>query len=317
MTYDLAKQAFADWGVDTEVALSALEKIAISVHCWQGDDVGGFEKKTGSSGGGIQATGNHPGRARNPAELRADLEFAFSRIPGKHRLNLHAFYLDTDETPARDEIEYRHFTPWVDWAKGQGLGLDFNPTFFAHAKADDNLTLSHPDQGIRDFWIEHGKRCREIAARIGQAMGSAAVNNIWVPDGYKDIPVDRMAARPQTGDYGRLSVMLQWRYAMENILFVPPESFDPPPRVDSAVVRMVPLAHPPVLDMAVLQAMVQVAFSQRRKLLRHTLGAWLEQRGFAGAFDVQRRAEEVPVHEYVALAQALTSATPDTPVTAA
>lgn len=195
MTYDLAKQAFADWGVDTEVALSALEKIAISVHCWQGDDVGGFEKKTGSSGGGIQATGNHPGRARNPAELRADLEFAFSRIPGKHRLNLHAFYLDTDETPARDEIEYRHFTPWVDWAKGQGLGLDFNPTFFAHAKADDNLTLSHPDQGIRDFWIEHGKRCREIAARIGQAMGSAAVNNIWVPDGYKDIPVDRMAAR--------------------------------------------------------------------------------------------------------------------------
>lgn len=195
MTYDLAKQAFADWGVDTEGALSALEKIAISVHCWQGDDVGGFEKKTGSSGGGIQATGNHPGRARNPAELRADLEFAFSRIPGKHRLNLHAFYLDTDETPARDEIEYRHFTPWVDWAKGQGLGLDFNPTFFAHAKADDNLTLSHPDQGIRDFWIEHGKRCREIAARIGQAMGSAAVNNIWVPDGYKDIPVDRMAAR--------------------------------------------------------------------------------------------------------------------------
>ena len=195
MTYDLAKQAFADWGVDTEGALSALEKIAISVHCWQGDDVGGFEKKTGSSGGGIQATGNHPGRARNPAELRADLEFAFSRIPGKHRLNLHAFYLDTDETPARDEIEYRHFTPWVDWAKGQGLGLDFNPTFFAHAKADDNLTLSHPDQGIRDFWIEHGKRCREIAARIGAELGDETVNNIWVPDGYKDIPVDRMAAR--------------------------------------------------------------------------------------------------------------------------
>ena len=195
MTYESAKAHFADWGVDTEEALARLATIPISMHCWQGDDVVGFETRSGSSGGGIQATGNHPGRARNPSELRADLEFAYSQIPGQHRLNLHAIYLDTDERPERDEIEYRHFAPWVDWAKDQGIGLDFNPTFFAHQKADDNLTLSHPDKGIRDFWIEHGKRTREIAAKIGQELGSSAVNNIWVPDGYKDIPVDRMAAR--------------------------------------------------------------------------------------------------------------------------
>jgi L-rhamnose isomerase len=193
--YDLARAAFADWGLDTEAAITALSKIAISVHCWQGDDVGGFEKKSGTSGGGIQATGNHPGRARNPDELRADLDFAFGLIPGRHRLNLHAFYLDSDETPDRDQIEYRHFLPWVDWAKDRGLGLDFNPTFFAHAKADDNLTLSHPSKGIRDFWIEHGRRCREIAAGFGRALGSQCVINHWVPDGSKDIPVDRMAAR--------------------------------------------------------------------------------------------------------------------------
>jgi L-rhamnose isomerase len=195
MTYASAKARFADWGVDTEAAITALLQIPISVHCWQGDDVRGFEAKTGTSGGGIQATGNYPGRARTPDELRADLDYAYSLLPGKHRLNLHAFYMDTPETPDRDEIEYRHFTPWVDWARDQGLGLDFNPTFFAHAKADDNLTLSHPDRGIREFWIEHGQRCREIGAEIGKALGSPVVNNIWVPDGYKDIPVDRMAAR--------------------------------------------------------------------------------------------------------------------------
>ncbi len=195
MTYASAKAQFADWGVDTETAIAALLQIPISVHCWQGDDVRGFETKSGTSGGGIQATGNHPGRARTPDELRADLEFAYGLLPGKHRLNLHAFYMDTPESPDRDAIEYRHFTPWVDWAKSQGLGLDFNPTFFAHAKADDNLTLSHPDSGIRDFWIEHGKRCREIGAQMGAALGSPVVNNIWVPDGFKDTPVDRMAAR--------------------------------------------------------------------------------------------------------------------------
>lgn len=193
--YDLARDAFAEWGVDTEAAMAALSGIAISVHCWQGDDVRGFERRSGLSGGGIQATGNHPGRARTPGELRDDLDFAYAMIPGRHRLNLHACYMDTEDSPDRDAIEYRHFAPWVDWAKERGLGLDFNPTFFAHAKADDNLTLSHPDKGIRDFWIEHGRRTREIAARIGAELGSAVVNNIWVPDGYKDNPVDRAAAR--------------------------------------------------------------------------------------------------------------------------
>lgn len=194
-SYDAAREAFAGWGVDAEAALAALAGIPISVHCWQGDDVRGFERATAASGGGIQATGNFPGRAHTPDELRADLEFAYSMIPGRHRLNLHACYLDTDDRPGRDALEYRHFTRWVDWAKARGIGLDFNPTFFAHPKADDNLTLSHPDAGIRDFWIEHGRRCREIAAGIGRALGSPAVNNIWVPDGSKDIPVDRMAAR--------------------------------------------------------------------------------------------------------------------------
>ena len=193
--YEMAREAFAEWGVDAEAALSALSGIAISVHCWQGDDVRGFEQLSAASGGGIQATGNHPGRARTPTELRADLDFAFSRIPGKHRLNLHAFYMDTAERPDRNQIEYHHFTPWVDWAKDKGLGLDFNPTFFAHPKADDNLTLSHPDAGIRAFWVDHGRRSRAIAAKIGAELGSACVNNIWVPDGYKDIPIDRMAAR--------------------------------------------------------------------------------------------------------------------------
>ncbi|MET1414328.1 L-rhamnose isomerase [Roseibium sp. HPY-6] len=195
MTYETAKSRFTEWNVDTEAALRRLAEIPISMHCWQGDDVVGFEQKSGSSGGGIQATGNHPGRARTPDELRADLEFAYSMIPGKHRLNLHAMYMDTDESPDRDAIEYHHFAAWVDWAKSQELGLDFNPTFFAHAKADDNLTLAHPDAGIRDFWIEHGRRTREIAAAIGAELGSPAINNIWVPDGMKDLPVDRLAPR--------------------------------------------------------------------------------------------------------------------------
>ena len=195
MNYESAKEHFATWDIDTEQALQQLSDISISVHCWQGDDVVGFENKTGLSGGGIQATGNHPGRARNPEELRNDLEFSFSKIPGNHRLNLHAMYMDTNETPDRDEIEYKHFETWVDWAKQININLDFNPTFFAHNKADDNLTLAHPNASIRDFWIEHGRRTREIASKIGTKMGSACINNIWVPDGYKDIPIDRMAAR--------------------------------------------------------------------------------------------------------------------------
>lgn len=193
--YASAKEQFAAWGVDTEGALQRLAGIPISVHCWQGDDVRGFERRTAASGGGIQATGNYPGRARTPDELRADLDFAFGLIPGRHRLNLHASYLDTTQTPDRDAIELAHFAPWLDWARDRGLGLDFNPTFFAHPKADDNLTLSHPDPGIRDFWVEHGRRAREIAAGMGAATGSSAANNIWVPDGFKDVPANRMAAR--------------------------------------------------------------------------------------------------------------------------
>tara|TARA_B100000902_G_C27231135_1_gene874881 strand:+ start:57 stop:1286 length:1230 start_codon:yes stop_codon:yes gene_type:complete len=195
MNYEDAKEYYATWDIDTDQAIKQLSDISISVHCWQGDDVVGFENKSGLSGGGIQATGNHPGRARNPKELRADLEFSYSKIPGSHRLNLHAMYMDTNEKPDRDEIEYHHFETWVDWAKQINIGLDFNPTFFAHNKADDNLTLAHPNVSIRNFWIEHGKRTREIASKIGTKMGSACINNIWVPDGYKDIPIDRMAAR--------------------------------------------------------------------------------------------------------------------------
>ena len=195
MNYEDAKECYATLGIDTDRAIKQLSDISISVHCWQGDDVVGFENKSGLSGGGIQATGNHPGRARNPEELRADLEFSYSKIPGSHRLNLHAMYMDTDEKPDRDEIEYHHFETWVDWAKQINIGLDFNPTFFAHNKADDNLTLAHPNVNIRNFWIEHGKRTRDIASKIGTNMGSACINNIWVPDGYKDIPIDRMAAR--------------------------------------------------------------------------------------------------------------------------
>ena len=195
MNYEDAKECYATWGIDTDQAIKQLSDISISVHCWQGDDVVGFENKSGLSGGGIQATGNHPGRARNPEELRADLEFSYSKIPGSHRLNLHAMYMDTDEKPDRDEIEYHHFETWVDWAKQINIGLDFNPTFFAHSKGDDNLTLAHPNVNIRNFWIEHGKRTRDIASKIGTNMGSACINNIWVPDGYKDIPIDRMAAR--------------------------------------------------------------------------------------------------------------------------
>ncbi len=198
--YNAARTAFLEWGVDTDAALERLRTITISVHCWQGDDVSGFEGMSGISGGGIQATGNHPGRARSPDELRADLEFAYGMIPGSHRLNLHAIYLDTSEKPDRDEIEFRHFERWVDWARDRKIGIDFNPTFFAHSKADDNLTLSHPDRGIREFWIEHGRRCRDIAAGIGAALGSPTVNNIWIPDGFKDIPIDRMAARRRLAD---------------------------------------------------------------------------------------------------------------------
>lgn len=194
--YAAAKQQFADWGVDTDAALATLATIPISLHCWQGDDVGGFENPGDSPGGGLAVTGNYPGRARNGDELRADLDKAYSLIPGKHRLNLHALYAETNGKKVdRDAQQPEHFARWIDWAKSAGIGMDFNPSYFAHPKAADGFTLTHRDKAIRDFWIEHGKRSRTIAAAFSKALGTPAVNNIWIPDGYKDTPVDRRAPR--------------------------------------------------------------------------------------------------------------------------
>ena len=195
--YEAAREAYGLLGVDTEAALGILARTPISVHCWQGDDVGGFESSSaGDPGGGLAITGNYPGRARTAEELRADLEKVFSLVPGKHRLNLHAFYLDSGGKKIdRDQIETSHFQGWIDWAKSLGLGMDFNPTCFAHPKAADGFTLAHRDPGIRAFWIEHAKRCRTIGADIGRALGSTCMVNVWIPDGYKDLPVDRAAPR--------------------------------------------------------------------------------------------------------------------------
>jgi L-rhamnose isomerase len=195
--YEIAREAYAALGVDTEKALETLARTPISVHCWQGDDVGGFESASaGDPGGGLAVTGNYPGRARTPDELRADLEKVFSLVPGKHRLNLHAFYLETGGKKVdRDQIETSHFQTWIDWAKSLGLGMDFNPTCFAHSKAADGFTLAHRDKAIREFWIEHARRCRTIGADIGRALGSTCVVNVWIPDGYKDLPADRVAPR--------------------------------------------------------------------------------------------------------------------------
>ena len=199
--FELAKELYGQWDIDIDKSLEKLESVSISMHCWQGDDVGGFENPDGNLTGGIQATGNHPGKAKTADQLRADLDKAFSLIPGKHRLNLHAIYLDTDGKKVdRDEIEISHFDKWLAWAKENEIGLDFNPTLFSHPKADDGFTLSHPDKEIRDFWIEHCKRSRKIAEHFGKELGTPSVNNIWIPDGYKDIPVDRFAPRQRLKD---------------------------------------------------------------------------------------------------------------------
>ena len=193
--YEEAKAKYASIGVDTEAALEKLQDIKISMHCWQGDDVKGFLTPDGELTGGIMATGNYPGAAHTPNQLRADLEKAYSLIPGKHKLNLHALYLDTDETVDLNEIEPKHFEKWADWAKEQGLGLDFNPSFFSHPMMKDGMTLSHPDKEVRDFWISHGKRSRRIAAYMGKETGQTCIENFWVPDGMKDNPVDRYSPR--------------------------------------------------------------------------------------------------------------------------
>jgi L-rhamnose isomerase len=201
-TYALAKERYAELGIDVDKAMASLERIPISMHCWQGDDVGGFEKaNAGLSGGGIQATGNYPGKARSLAELRGDIEKALSLIPGKHRLNLHACYLDHGgKFVDRNRIEPKYFQSWIDWAKGRLHGMDFNPSYFSHEKASDGFTLSHPDKGIRTFWIEHGIACRKIGAEIGKQLGTTTVTNVWIPDGYKDIPIDRLAPRQRLAE---------------------------------------------------------------------------------------------------------------------
>ena len=200
--YRIAQERYAEAGVDTDAAMKKLEAIPISLHCWQGDDVGGFETAGAQlSGGGIQATGNYPGKARTIGELRADIEKTLGMIPGKHRLSLHASYLDNGgKFIDRNEIEPRHFQSWIDWAKANGLGMDFNETYFSHPKAADGFTLAHADKGIRDFWIEHGIACRKIGAEMGRQLGTPTVTNLWIPDGYKDTPVDRTGPRERLAD---------------------------------------------------------------------------------------------------------------------
>jgi L-rhamnose isomerase len=198
--YELACERYAALDVDVESALRRLQKIAISVNCWQGDDVGGFEGTGCALGSGLSVTGSYPGRARTPAELRSDLEMAYALIPGKHRLNLHASYGEFPQPVDRDAITPAHFQGWIDWAKERQLGLDFNPTYFAHPKAADGFTLAHSDRSIRNFWIEHGMASRRIAAAMGKALGSPSIHNVWIPDGYKDSPIDRNAPRERLTD---------------------------------------------------------------------------------------------------------------------
>ncbi|HXC99802.1 MAG TPA: L-rhamnose isomerase [Verrucomicrobiae bacterium] len=199
--FALAGERYESAGVDVRRALKRLATIPVSLHCWQGDDVGGFETSGGSLGGGLVATGNYPGKARTPDELRADLEMAFSLIPGKHRLNLHAFYGEFGGKKVdRDEIAPAHFRNWISWAKQNGLGLDFNPTCFSHPKAADGFTLAHHDKGIRRFWIEHCRRSREIGAAIGRGLGKTCITNVWIPDGMKDTTADRHAPRARLAE---------------------------------------------------------------------------------------------------------------------
>ena len=200
MSYSEAKKKFARLGIDTEKVLKDLGQIPISLHCWQGDDVTGFETVGGASGG-IQTTGNYPGKARSFAELTADLDFALSLIPGTHRVNVHACYgVHGDKIADRDQLKPEHFKPWVDWAKTRGLGLDFNPTFFSHPKAADALTLSNPDPKIRQFWIRHGIACLKIAEYMGKELKNPCSINFWCPDGAKDEPSDRLGPRQRMAD---------------------------------------------------------------------------------------------------------------------
>ena len=194
--FETSRERYAEHGVDADAALSRLAALQVSLHCWQGDDVGGFEQFGIDLGGGLAATGNYPGKARTPDELRRDAEQAFALIPGRHRFNLHAFYGDFGgKRVDRDAVGAEHFTAWIDWARRLGIGLDFNPTFFSHPRAADNITLSHADHATREFWIAHGVACRRIGAAIGRALSTTCITNLWIPDGMKDTPVDRVGPR--------------------------------------------------------------------------------------------------------------------------
>ena len=193
--YEFARQRFSEFGVDTEDVLSRLDLIPISIQCWQGDDILGFESADARLTGGIQTTGDYPGRARNAGELRSDLELAFALIPGSKRVNLHAIYLEAEARVDRDKIQLHHFQRWIDWAKERSLGLDFNPTCFSHPNSAQNLTLSHPDKAIRQFWIDHCIACGKVSEYMGEQLKNPVVMNIWVPDGFKDTPADRLAPR--------------------------------------------------------------------------------------------------------------------------
>jgi L-rhamnose isomerase len=191
--YELAKEQYASLGVDTDAAIAKMRDVKISLHCWQADDVGGFEKPDSSlGGGGIQVTGNYPGKARSIVEMKSDLEKTMSLLPGKQRLNLHAIYGDfAGQLVDRDQIELKHFQGWIDWAKKLDIGLDFNASCFSHPKSNDGFTLSSKNESIRKFWVDHVKRCRQIGAEMGKQQGSPCVHNLWIPDGSKDVPVDR------------------------------------------------------------------------------------------------------------------------------
>ncbi|MHC4913292.1 MAG: L-rhamnose isomerase [Planctomycetota bacterium] len=219
-SYEVAKERYGELGVDTNAAIEKLSKIAISLHCWQGDDVGGFEGGEDLTGGGIIATGSYPGKARTADELRMDLEKAISLIPGKHRLNLHAIYAETgDERVECNKLETKFFSGWIDWARAMGMGLDFNGTFFSHPKADGGFTLASEDEGIRRFWIEHGIACRKIGEHMGRQLQSPCVTNVWIPDGYKDTPADRRGPRERL----RKSLdeifaeKIDWKYLLDSV----------------------------------------------------------------------------------------------------
>jgi L-rhamnose isomerase len=196
-----AREQYSEWGVAVETAIERLSTIAISLHCWQGDDVGGFENSGQELGGGLAVTGRYPGKARTPDELRSDLDQTLALLPGTQRLNLHASYAETGGRPVeRNRLQPEHFQNWIDWAKSRRIGMDFNPTFFSHPLADDGYTLAHSDTAIREFWIEHGMACRRIGGAIGKALGSPCVTNVWIPDGSKEGPIDRKGPRQRLAD---------------------------------------------------------------------------------------------------------------------